>query len=387
MAAYLHSLATAVPAHAYDQEGILAMMKAWHGQDRRVSRLLSGMYLASAIDRRHSVIDDFRPGSNGGFFYQPAAGEADDHQATAGAVRDPANMLGSFRNPTTAERNDVYAREAGRLASCAARKAMSSSGVLAPGDVTHLISMSCTGFYAPGVDFDVMRQLGLPQQVERYHLGFMGCYAALPAMRLARSICLAHSDAVVLIVSVELCTLHLQAGTTSDELLAAAVFADGAAAAIVTARPPSDRPSLRLAAFNTAVVTDAEADMAWTIGDTGFLMTLSNKIPRVVEGEVGAALAPLWRAADLAPVEIAAWAVHPGGRAILDSFEVALQLPQSALVESREVLRQYGNMSSATVLFVIERMLAAESRPAGPIAAVAFGPGLTVESALLHPAA
>ena len=367
MAAYLHSLATAVPSNAYGQEQILEVMKAWHGQDRRTNRLLGGIYRASAIEQRHSVVDDFQPGNPGGFFFDLA--------------KD------AFLNPSTAERNEKYAQEAGKLASCAARRALSGEAAFSPTEITHLITVSCTGFYAPGPDLDVVRELGLSERVERYHLGFMGCYAAFPAMRLARSICMAHEGAVVLVVAVELCSLHLQAGKESDELLAASVFADGAAAALVSARPPAGRPSFRLSRFNSALATDASDDMAWTIGDTGFRMVLSSEIPKIVEREVGAALAPLWECAGISAADMGAWAVHPGGRAILDGFEAGLGLPSDSLTASREVLSRYGNMSSATILFVLDRLLRSEKRLAGPVTAVAFGPGLAVESALLELAA
>lgn len=369
MAAYLHSLATAVPPSAYGQEKILEVMMAWHGQDRRTNRLLGGIYRASAIDTRHSVVTDFQLGSPGGFFFDPTTG--------------------AFLNPSTAERNAKYAQEAGKLASCAARRALSTEaaqsgkGAYSPADVTHLITVSCTGFYAPGPDLDIVRELGLAPRVERYHLGFMGCYGAFPAMRLARSICLAHESALVLIVAVELCSLHLQAGTESDELLAASVFSDGAAAALVSARPPAGRPSFSLRQFNSALATEASDDMAWTIGDTGFTMTLSNRVPKVVEREVRAALAPLWECAGISAADVGAWAVHPGGRAILDGFEAGLELPGDSLTASREVLSRFGNMSSATILFVLDRLLRSEQRLSGPVAAVAFGPGLAVESALL----
>lgn len=362
MAAFLHSLATAVPPHAYSQDRALEVMKAWHGEDRRVSRLLSGIYRASAIERRHSVVDDFLPGSSGGLFYDPASG--------------------TFRVPPTGERNELYAREAGRLASRAARKALAHG--TDSGAVTHLITVSCTGFYAPGVDLDLVRALGLPESVERYHLGFMGCYGVFPALRLARSLCIADPDATVLIVSVELCTIHLQSGGGSDELLAASVFADGAAAALVTASRPSG-PAFALGPFSSALAEEARGDMAWTIGDTGFRMSLSSRIPQVVEREVGAALAPLWARAGVTAQDVEGWAVHPGGRAILDGFEAGLCLPSGSLEESREVLAAYGNMSSATVLFVLERMLRGGRR--GLVTAVAFGPGLSVESALLEVAA
>src|SRR5690606_824906 len=182
MPAFLHSLATAVPRNAYSQERALEVMKAWHGHERRVGRLLDGIYRASAIETRHSVVDDFQEGGNGGgsggsggFFYDP---DSD-----------------SFRNPSTGERNALYAREAGTLAGCAAARPLATEAPPAALELTHLISVSCKGFNAPGVDLDLVRDPGLSAHVERYHIGFMGCYAAFPAMRMARSICLAHEDA------------------------------------------------------------------------------------------------------------------------------------------------------------------------------------------------
>lgn len=351
-----------MPPNAYGQEQLLESMKAWHGHDRRTNRLLAGIYRASGIEKRHSVLADFHQGDAGGFYYDPAAG--------------------TFRNPSTAERNDRYAQEAGKLASCAARRALAEADY-APARVTHLITMSCTGFYAPGPDLDVVRELGLTPSVERYHVGFMGCYAAFPAMRLARSIALADEEALVLVVAVELCTLHLQAGRESDELVAAAIFADGAAAALVSAQPPEGRPAYRLRRFHSALAPGARGDMAWTIGDSGFRMVLSSEVPRIVEREAEGALAPLWEQAGVVKGEVSAWAVHPGGRAILDGFAAGLGLEEGALAASREVLVPYGNMSSATILFVLRSLLRAAGPGAGPVTAVAFGPGLTVESALL----
>ena len=359
MPAYLHAVASAVPPTSYSQQQILEVMNAWHGEDRRVRRLLGGIYRASAIDRRHSVISDFMPGAAGGFFYDPAEER--------------------FLVPSTGERNGRYAREAGKLAGCAAARALGQAEAIGPAAVTHLVTASCTGFFAPGPDIELVDALGLSPAVERYHLGFMGCYAAFPALRLARSICLADPEAVVLVVSVELCTLHLQAAVDSDSLLAAAVFADGSAAALVSAREP--RHGLRLDRFSSSLARERADDMAWTIGDTGFEMVLSSRLPQAVEEEVGGALAGLLDGTD--PRDIGSWAVHPGGRAILDRVEAALCLQPDALSASREVLARYGNMSSATVLFVLERLLEREAESDPRVLAVAFGPGLSVESALL----
>ena len=357
MPAYLDAVATAVPPTGYTQEQILEVMTAWHDGDRRTERLLKSVYRASAIEKRHSVLSDFVPGDPGGFFYDPF-----DER---------------FLVPSTAERNRRYAEEAGELSACAASRALARS-TAATGDITHLITVSCTGFYAPGPDIELVDALGLTPSVERYHLGFMGCYAAFPALRMARSICLADPEAVVLIVAVELCTLHLQANGGADSLLAASVFADGSAAAVVSGERPEQ--GLRLDTFYSQLARHHADDMAWTIGDAGFEMILSSRLPGVVEEEVGGALAGLLEGRD--PRSTGSWAVHPGGRAILDRVERALCLEPAALAASREVLAEYGNMSSATVLFVLERLLAGEPANDSTVLALAFGPGLSIESAL-----
>ncbi|MEX2534815.1 MAG: type III polyketide synthase [Trueperaceae bacterium] len=361
MPAYLNAVASAVPPVSYSQSEILEVMKEWHGGDRRTGRLLTGIYRASAISKRHSVVPDFLPGDSGGFFYDPAERR--------------------FLVPGTAQRNSLYASEAGELTGCAAGKALARAPGIGPTDVTHVITVSCTGFFAPGPDVELVDALGLKGSVERYHLGFMGCYGAFPALRLARALCLADPGAVVLVVSVELCTLHLQAAGDTDSLLAASVFADGCAAAIVSSEEP-EGAGLRLDTFASALARDRAGEMAWTIGDTGFEMVLSSRLPQVVEEEVHGALAPLFESSGKGPKEIGSWAVHPGGRAILDRVEGALCLDPNALHASREVLAEYGNMSSATVLFVLERLLdeAFEGDPS--LVSVAFGPGLSVESAM-----
>ncbi|MEX2541164.1 MAG: type III polyketide synthase [Trueperaceae bacterium] len=363
MTAYLSSIASAVPPTGYSQDAILEVMRAWHGGNRRTSRVLGGIYGASAIHKRHSVVRDFLPGDSGGFFFDPESG--------------------AFLVPGTAERNRAYRREASKLAGCAAQKALALAPGCSPQDVTHLITVSCTGFFAPGPDIELVDALDLDPSVERFHIGFMGCYAAFPALRLARALCEADPEAIVMVASVELCTLHLQAAGDTDSLLAASVFADGAAAAVVTARRP-ETPSLRLDTFATALARDAGDEMAWTIGDTGFEMVLSRRLPEVVEAKVGGAIAPLFRGARIRPQEVEHWAVHPGGRAILDQVESTLELGTDALLASRAVLAEYGNMSSATVLFVLERLLAEPAPPQEPVVAIAFGPGLTVESALFR---
>lgn len=367
----LHAVGTALPAHRYSQPHLRAVMERWLSPDRRTGKLLDRIYAQSAIDARFSVIGDFLD-------------DRDGDEADALFVGPD----GAFRSPSTGERNARYAVDVGPLAAAAARSAFARTRALAPGDVTHLVTVSCTGFATPGVDLHLVDDLGLPDDVERTHVGFMGCFAAFPALRLARAFVALDPDAVVLIVCVELCTLHLQPRSDVDAVLSAAVFADGAAAVLVSGRPPEgDVRPLRLEATSTAVARSGVDSMAWTIGDHGFDMTLTAYVPRVLEAEAGAAVAPLLRRGGLDVADVPWWAVHPGGRAIVDNVARALALPDDAVAASREVLRTYGNMSSATVLFVLEHLMD-PARP-GPavddaVAALAFGPGLTVDGALFR---
>lgn len=268
--------------------------------------------------------------------------------------------------PTTAERLRRYDAEAAALAERAAR------GVDTAG-VTHLLVTSCTGMAAPGVDLQLVDRLGLDPAVERTLIGFMGCYAAINALRLARQIVLAEPDARVLIVSVELCTLHLQETDDLQTVLSFGIFGDGAAAALVT----GEATGFALDKFRTQTMPDDRGLITWHVGDSGFDMVLSGEVPAALKrGLPAAAAAILPDGQD----KIDLWAIHPGGKSILDAVASTLTLPDGALDTSRAVLRDAGNMSSATVLFVLERMLSEGATRGTRGLAMAFGPGLTAET-------
>ncbi|SDE21732.1 type III polyketide synthase [Auraticoccus monumenti] len=364
--AAVHAIGTALPPNVLEQPVARDLLAAQPGLSRLGVRRLRAAFDASSIDTRHTVLDELVDPADGSPFVGPD---------------------GLLVHPSTGVRNARYVRHVPELVLQAARRALAGAPELTAGDVTHVITASCTGFFAPGPDHVLVRELGLSPATERMHLGFMGCYAAFPALRAARTICTADPDAVVLVVCVELCTLHVHSGDDLDTVVASSVFADGAAAALVTARPPAPgRTVLGLDGFASAVVDDGREEMAWTIGDLGFDMVLTAAVPKVLEREVARALEPL-RADDPALAgrpwrEVDGWAVHPGGRSVLDRVQVALGLDEEQLAPSREVLRRHGNMSSATVLFILADLLADPDGP-GRVCAVAFGPGLTVESALL----
>lgn len=359
------SIGTAVPSTRLAQGQVRDLFAAQPGIDRRAQRLIHAAFDAAAIEHRHTVLAGL------------SGRESDDEKALA--VVDAA---GTLLRPTTGDRNAEFIRRAPALFAEAARSALTAAAV-APGQVTHVVTVSCTGLVAPGPDYRLVRDLGLPTTVERYHLGFVGCAAGLPALRTAARICAAQPEAVVLVVCAELCTLHFRSSEDPQQIVASSVFADGAAAAVVTADTALRREHwLELERFGTALTDEGESDMVWTVGDAGFEMVLSAEVPRIVGREIRGAVDRF-----LGDEAVDAWAVHPGGRSVLDRVEAGLELGPDALAASRGVLRDYGNMSSATILFILRRFLEGSAGDAAPpvqrIAALAFGPGLTVESALL----
>ncbi|BAJ75548.1 predicted naringenin-chalcone synthase [Microbacterium testaceum StLB037] len=357
MTARILSIGTALPETRVAQSTLRDLFAAQPGFDRKAQRLVGAAFDAAAIDARHVVLPQLAGGDGGAL-----------------GVRDGDTLL----MPPTGARNDEYRRTAPALFAEASRAAIAGSGRTADA-ITHVVTVSCTGMFAPGPDFHLVRDLGLTPTAERYHLGFIGCAAAIPALRLAARIVAADPEAVVLVACAELCSLHWQTSSDPDQIVAASVFADGAAAAVV-ASGIDGSPGLDLDGFATHLTGEGERDMAWTVGDSGFEMTLTPEVPRIIGREIAAIAADV--IGDLG--EIDAWAVHPGGRSILDRVEQALDMDAAALAPSREVLRAHGNMSSATLLFILRDLLADPARDDGDrVAALAFGPGLTVEAARL----
>ncbi|KSU77760.1 Predicted naringenin-chalcone synthase [Pseudarthrobacter enclensis] len=376
MTVYVRSLETAVPATKLIQTEARDVFAAQPGLNRLGTRLVGTCFDSAAIDTRYTAVDEltneFR--SDNPQFYD----------------RDSGLLL----NPSTKVRNDIFAREATRLFVGAARAAVEACPDLDLLDITHLVTVSCTGFFNPGPDYKIVRELGLDPAVQRYHLGFMGCYAAFPALRAAKLFCEADPDAVVLVVCAELCSLHVRTSNDPDTIMGSALFADGAAAAVVTANPAArNHALLQLDHFETVLTPVGEDSMAWNIGDNGFEMVLGNYVPHIIDDHIVGALQPLLaREPNLAALPytgITHWAIHPGGRSILDKVQSRLGLTDEQLVPAREVLRNYGNMSSATVLFVLRHILEQDMPEQGldtggeRICSMAFGPGLTVETALL----
>jgi predicted naringenin-chalcone synthase len=342
---FINRIATAVPRN--EVHGAFRAFAASRARGRQ-SATFARMAARADIATRYSVL---------------CASEPEGSGTVCGFYRDGDAF------PTTRTRMARYEAEAPALADIAfARLGLAAE---AP-RITHLVVATCTGFVAPGLDWHLAARHGLRRDVERTTIGFMGCQAAINALKAAWHIVRSERKARVLVVCLELCTLHLQDTAALEQLLCFLIFADGCAAAIVSGEPAG----LHLRGFRSTMLPDAADMITWRIGDDGFDMTLSGMVPLTL-----AHLLPDWRAAMLGgeTAEIALWAVHPGGRSILDAVEHGLTLPQGALAESRAVLRDFGNMSSATVMFVLAAMMGAGTRGRDGCA-LAFGPGLSVEA-------
>ncbi|MBP1231496.1 putative naringenin-chalcone synthase [Arthrobacter sp. PvP102] len=370
MTVYMRSLETAVPPTVLIQSEARDVFAAQPGLTRLGSRLVNTCFDSAAIDTRYTAVTELTKDTR-----------ADDPQ-----FFDPATGL--VLSPSTKVRNDIFGREATKLFVQSAQAALDACNGIGAHDVTHLVTVSCTGFFNPGPDYKIVRALGLSPAVQRYHLGFMGCYAAFPALRAAKSFCEADPDAVVLVVCAELCSLHVRTSNDPDTIMGSALFADGAAAAVISARDiPDGTPLLQLDHFETVLTPVGEESMAWNIGDEGFEMVLGNYVPHIIDDHIIGALEPLLSRDEslrgLPYRDITHWAIHPGGRSILDKVQSRLELTDEQLVPARETLRNFGNMSSATVLFVLKHIAGLPPQEGDErICSMAFGPGLTVETAM-----
>jgi predicted naringenin-chalcone synthase len=352
--AFINRIATATPPHDV-HDPFLRFGQHMLRDDRRKLALFNRMAERSGIAHRYS-------------FVQPDPG---------GAVADVEGFYRAGAFPDTATRMKKFETCAPGLAAETAEKLLAGED---RSRITHVLVTSCTGLSAPGIDLELIERCGLPSTVERTMVGFMGCYAAINALKLARHIVRSQPEARVLAVNLELCTLHLHETDDLEEILSFLLFADGCAAALVSADPIG----VEIKSFRAALVPDTRELIRWNIRQQGFDMVLSGGVPGAIRTALTKARDDILGGAN----DIELWAVHPGGRTVLDAVEQAFGLPASALGASRSVLNDYGNMSSGTVMFVLDRIMRQAGNNAGKNGcAMSFGPGLSAETMMFRMAA
>ncbi len=326
-----------------------------HYQDDFGARKYKALMRDKSIETKHSVLPDFQPDAK------------------------VFKLFKEYYQPTTEERMAVYKNEALKLSALVCEKTILNAKINIS-EITHIIAISCTGMYAPGLEIDLMSALNLNQNTQRHAINFMGCYAAFHGFRLADMICKTNENAKVLMVTVELCSLHFNNKTNDDNLLSTYLFSDGAAACLVSTQKQVG-PAFEIFDYHSVLIPEGKKDMAWELTAHGFEMVLSREVPKHIESKIDEAANLFFTKNNLKTDEIKHFAIHPGGNSILKAFENGLGINNEQLKNSYEVLKTCGNMSSSTVLFVLEKYL--ENPDEGWVYSAAFGPGLSIENALL----
>ena len=361
MALAIIGMGTAKPACSIAQADAAQLAKPFCCQTEVQERLLPVLYQRTRIHRRGSVLLDAASGALPHQSFFPPMDGTDD------------------RGPTTSQRMDRYAQEAPPLALASARHALRQAR-LAADRVTHLITVSCTGFGAPGVELQLIKGLKLSGEISRLHVGFMGCHGVLNGLQAASAFVEAIPGARVLLCAVELCSVHFRYGWDTERVVSNALFADGAASIVAAPGAEADATAWNMVASGSSLFPDSKSAMTWRIGNHGFEMTISPRTPELINAQLRLWLAPWLARRGFSLDRIGSWAVHPGGSRILHAVADSLRLPQRAMAVSESILAEHGNMSSPTVLYVIERLR--QEGAARPCVALSFGPGLVAEVAL-----
>ncbi|MBB1282881.1 type III polyketide synthase [Flavisolibacter sp. BT320] len=353
------SIGTALPPYCHSQMEILPFMQQVYALPEVEARKLRFLYAKSGIDQRYSVLPDYTKPPSDWKFYAPS------------------ENLEPF--PTLEQRMAVFQKQAPLLSVDAIRDCLNHTHQ--KNRVTHLITVSCTGMSAPGLDLQVMELMDFEKTIFRTSVNFMGCYAAIHALKIADAICRSDKTAQVLMVCTELCTLHFQREATMDNMASSLLFGDGAAAALVM-HADATPSGLTIDHFYSEINPKGKRDMAWELSSSGFLMTLSGYIPDLIEEDFSAIVSRALAKEGLDAAAVSHWCIHPGGKRLLQAIEKTMAFTDGQLQDSHAVLRETGNLSSATVLFVLKRMLQQKKVP--KLFGAAFGPGLTVETFTAH---
>lgn len=350
------SIATASPAYKHMQSDILTFMQESYSLDVIGLRKLKFLYDHSGINTRHSVIPDYNITLKNKEFF-------------------PSNPTAPY--PLLEARMQIFNKEALILSMEAIQKCI--HGIMEAKSITHLITISCTGMSAPGLDIQLMQTLSLPSSTFRTSINFMGCYAAIHGLKLAKMICDSCPNSNVIVVATELCTLHFQKEFTEDNVASSLLFADGSAAVLIS-NCLNHTSKFTLKNFYAEVVEKGKADMAWNLNSKGFLMTLSSYIPQLIEADIEELIQKALQINELKFSDITHWCVHPGGKRILDVIQRKIKLTDENLQYARRILFENGNMSSPTVLYVLKEIMENIVDQPATIFGMAFGPGLTMET-------
>lgn len=351
-----------MPPYRHHQDDILRFMLNAYQPEAEDRRKISLLYERSGIKTRYSVIPDYSVPLTERLFY-PASADLEPF-------------------PNIDQRMALYHEHATRLSLDAVNDARNGEWDMT--EVTCLITVSCTGMSAPGLDILLMEALNLPSNIQRSSVNFMGCYAAIHALKMADNICKNDKNARVLIVCTELCTIHFQKDCEMDSIASGLLFADGSAAVLVSGDDHPSKNSLVIGSFYSEVALHGQKDMAWHVSGKGFLMRLSAYIPQLLQAGVGPLLEKALAAGHYSRSEITGWAIHPGGRKILETIGRELELTKDDLASCFKVLSDYGNMSSPTILFVLKDIITQPGTHDKKIFGAAFGPGLTMETVILE---
>jgi len=358
---YIHSIETSQGTYKVSQEEMTAFI-GWSIEDKNALRKYKALQRDKSILYKYSVLPDFNA-----------------------ACPNPILFKTKDHSPTTAERMQVFKNEAFKLSSKVCVQAIQNSQVEKQ-SITHIIGITCTGVYAPGLEVEILLELGLKEDTERHSVNFMGCHAAFHGLRMADLICKANPNATVLVFSVELCSLHFRQNPSDDNILSTYLFGDGAAAAILSSKKPKNNPYLSCKNFGSILLPQGKNDMKWDLGQHGFEMVLNRNVPSQIVQNMKKAFLDFLTKNKVSKDQITSYAIHPGGKNILKAFAEAIEIESKEISESYAVLLEYGNMSSATILFVLKEMIEnyKYDRVNTMVYAAAFGPGLSIESALLE---
>lgn len=363
MSTFISSIGTAVPKFQIKQENVVQFLCSKMEVSSEEEKFLQRIYRATGIDYRYSVLPDYNMNNRVSTFFPEPSGGA---------------------YPSTSERMNLYQKNALPLALAAIDKCFSNSKSLNKDDITHVITVSCTGMYAPGLDIEIINAIGLNSNTSRTAINFMGCYGAFSGMKVAEAFCKANPKAKVLLVCVELCSLHFQNELNRGNIISNALFSDGAAAVVIEGEAGSSH-NIELCDFYCDLVPDTNKEMAWHIGDGGFEMVLDSYVPKLIGNGIKQFTKTILSRNMLKIEDIDYFAVHPGGLNILKACKEALFISTDKIQSSYDILRQYGNMSSATFIFVLEQVLMASNyKNKANIFGCAFGPGLTMESVFVR---